>query len=312
MKKFEIKYLILLWTFTLFSCIQPDYLSIDPKNPKSYYTSYLLSLLKVKDEYPTTVETSTTVENYKTTCTSSFGTGVADFVSKTFKCVTVTVSGTNYVFKTSSLPTYKSYYWGSTSAGYESSLYKNSTKSNYGNPNKILAQNHTITVPINNTTTTAPTSASGAIGVTTNGIVIYNDQAAPGDSLSTEYYTFDTSQGHPTSTGSYHYHVEPPKITNTDSALVGIAMDGYLIFGKLHDTTTSNTFNFSLAATSSTTKCTSNPTTLPTTWAYKSNYETNTSHTAGTNEYHYHVNNGSEVNGIILSTKLIGTAGTSQ
>ena len=247
------------------------------------------------------------------TCTSSFGTGVADFISKTFTCVTVTVSGTNYVFKTSSVPTYKSYYWGSTSSLYENAFYANSTGSNYGNPNKILSQNYTITVPITNTTTTAPTSAYGAIGVATNGIVIYNDQAAPGDSLTSEYYTFDTSQCHPTNTGSYHYHVEPPKISNTDSALVGIAMDGYLIFGKLHDTnSTGNTTGFTLGGTTSSTKCTSTPTTLPTTWTYKSNYETNTNHTAGTNSYHYHINNGSEVNGIILSGKLIGTAGTSQ
>ncbi len=252
--------------------------------------------------------------SYSTTCTSTFGTGVADFISKTFTCVTVTVSGNNYVFKTSSLPTYKSYYWGSTSAGYESSLYSNTTGTNYGNPNKILAQNNTLTVPITNTTTTAPASSMGVIGVATNGIVLYNDQAAPGDSLSTEYYTFDTSQGHPTNTGSYHYHVEPPKITSTDSKLVGIAQDGYLIFGKLHDSTSSGlTTGFSLGVSTSSTKCTGTgglDTALPTTWTYKSNYETNTTHTTA-NSYHYHVNNGSEVNGIILSGKLIGTAGTS-
>jgi len=247
--------------------------------------------------------------SYSTTCTSSFGTGVADFIAKTFTCVTVTVSGTSYVFKTSSVPTYKSYYWGSTSSGYESTLY---STSNYGNPNSIIAQSYTITVPITNTTTTAPAAAMGPIGLATNGIVTYNDVAGPGDSLSTEYYTFDTAQGHPTSTGSYHYHVEPPKLTNTDNVLVGIAMDGYLIFGKLHDTATSNTSSFSLAATGSTTKCTSTPTTLPTSWAYKSNYETNTSHTAGTNSYHYHINNASGLYGIILSTNLIGTAGTSK
>jgi len=247
-----------------------------------------------------------------TTCTSSFGTGVADFISKTFTCVTVTVSGTNYIFKTSSLPTYKSYYWGSTSTLYENAFYSNTTGSNYGNPNKILTQNYTITVPIQNTTTTAPSAALGTIGVATNGIALYNDYAAPGDTLATEYYTFDTAQGHPTNTGSYHYHVEPPKITNTDSALVGIAMDGYLIFGKKHDTTTSGLTSFSLAGTTSSTKCVGSGlnTTLPTTWAYKSNYETNTNHTTS-NSYHYHVNNGSEVLGIILSTKLIGTVGTS-
>jgi hypothetical protein len=254
------------------------------------------------------LKSSTSSSSYSTSCTSSFGTGVADFIAKTFTCVTVTVSGTNYVFKTSSVPTYKSYYWGSTSSGYESSLY---STSNYGNPNLIIAQSYTITVPIKNTTTTAPAAAMGPIGVATNGIVFYNDVAGPGDSLSNEYYTFDTAQGHPTSTGSYHYHVEPPKITNSDNVLVGIAMDCYLIFGKLHDTTTSNTTSFSLAATGSTTKCNSNPTTLPTSWAYKSNYETNTSHTAGTNEYHYHVNNSTGLYGIILSTNLIGTAGTS-
>jgi len=247
------------------------------------------------------------------TCTSSFGTGVADFISKTFTCVTVTVSGTNYVFKTSSVPTYKSYYWGSTSTFYENAFYSNTTGTNYGNPNKILTQNYTITVPIQNTTTTAPNSVLGPIGVATNGIVLYNDFAAPGDTLATEYYTFDTAQGHPTNTGSYHYHVEPPKITNSDSALVGIAMDGYLIFGKKHDTTTSGLTTFSLAGPTSSTKCVGASglsTALPTSWAYKSNYETNTNHTTS-NSHHYHVNNGSEVLGIILSTKLIGTAGTS-
>jgi len=248
-------------------------------------------------------------DSYSSTCTSSFGTGVADFIAKTFSCVTVTVSGTNYIVVTKSVPTYTSYYWGSTSSGYNCSLY---STSNYGNHNKIIAQSYTITVPITNTTTTAPAAAMGPIGVATNGVVLYNDVAAPGDSLSTEYYTFDAAQGHPTGTGSYHYHVEPPKITLSDEKLVGIAMDGYLVFGKLHDTATSNTSSFSLAATGSTTKCTSTPTTIPTTWAYKSNYETNTSHTAGSNSYHYHINNASGLYGIILSTNLIGTAGTSK
>ena len=251
---------------------------------------------------------SSSASTYSASCTSSFGTGVADFIAKTFTCVTVTASGTNYIFKTSSIPTYKSYYWGSSSSGYESSLY---STSNYGNPNYIIAQSYTITVPITNTTTTAPAAAMGPIGLATNGIVFYNDVAGPGDSLSNEYYTFDSSQAHPTSTGSYHYHVEPPKISNTDNVLVGIAMDGYLIFGKLHDTATSNTSSFSLAATGSTTKCTSTPTTLPTSWAYKDNYQTNSVHTTS-NSYHYHINNASGLYGIILSTNLIGTAGTSK
>jgi hypothetical protein len=246
-------------------------------------------------------------------CTTSFGTGVPSWIQDSFTCVTVSVSGSNYVFKFNSVPTYKSIYWGSSSAGYESTMYVNSTGTNAANPNSIKSQNYTLTVPADNTSTSAPASGFGVIGVSTNGIAIYNDQAAPGDSLSTEYYTFDSSQGHPTNTGSYHYHVEPPKISNNDSKLIGIAQDGYLIFGKKHDaTTTSLTTGFTLGGASSSTKCTGAglTTSVPTSasWSGASNY--NTLKTANTG-YHYHVNNGSEVNGILLSGKFIGTAGTS-
>lgn len=243
-------------------------------------------------------------------CTTTFGTGVADWVKNSFTCVQVSVSGTNYVFKTTSVPTYKSYYFGSTSSLYESSLY---ASTNYGNPNKILAQNYSFTIPVTNTNTSAPSTPYSAIGVATNGIVLYNDQAAPGDSLSTEYNTFDTAQGHPTNTGSYHYHVEPPKISNSDTKLVGIALDGYLLFGKYHNSTdtssTNNTSGFTLGGASSSTKCTSTPNDLPSTWSELANYRSTTSHTSS-NSYHYHVNNGSGVNAILLSGKYIGTSGS--
>ncbi|PJZ81834.1 hypothetical protein CH359_07675 [Leptospira meyeri] len=247
---------------------------------------------------------------YTGTCTTTFGAGVPSWIQTSFTCVTVSVSGSNYVFKFNSLPTYKSIYWGSSSAGYESTMYVNSGQANAKNPNLIKSQNHTLTVPIDNQNTTATTSSFGMIGVSTNGIAIYNDQAAPGDSLSTEYYTFDSSQGHPTSTGAYHYHVEPPKISNNDSNLVGIAQDGYLIFGKKHNAITAGLTNgFTLGGANSSTKCTdagaSNV--VPTTWAGATNY--NTTKTTNTG-YHYHVNNGTEVNGILLSGKLIGAGGS--
>ncbi len=244
------------------------------------------------------------------TCTTTFGEGVPDWIKNTFTCVTVTVSGSNYVFKTSSLPSYKSPYWGSTSSLYESNLYVNTSGTNAVNPNLIKSQNITLTIPKDNTTTTAGSVAGGAAGIATNGIVLYNDAAAPGDSLSTEYYTFDDSQGHPTNTGAYHYHVETPVLTNNDSKLVGIALDGYLVFGKKHDTTANPTTGFTLGGSSSSTKCiiSGSETSVPTTWAQASNYNANK--TAGTAR-HYHINNGSEVNGILISGKYIGTAGTS-
>ncbi|MCW7494571.1 YHYH protein [Leptospira sp. 2 VSF19] len=233
-----------------------------------------------------------------------------EWIQTSFTCVTVSVSGSNYVFKFNSVPTYKSIYWGSSSANYESTMYVNSGQSNSANPNLIKSQNYTLTVPINNTDISAPASSFGMIGVSTNGIAIYNDQAAPGDSLSTEYYTFDSAQGHPTNTGAYHYHVEPPKISNNDSKLVGIAKDGYLIFGKKHDSITAGLTNgFTLGGANSSTKCTDagSSTSVPTTWAGAANY--NSIKTANT-RHHYHVNNGTEVNGILLSGKLIGVGGS--
>jgi hypothetical protein len=253
---------------------------------------------------------SSSSSGFSTTCTTTFGAGVPTWIQNSFTCVTVSVSGSNYVFKTTSVPTYKSIYWGTSSAGYESTMYVNSTKTNAANPNSIKSQNITITVPSDPTTSGAPATGFGAIGVAANGIVIYNDQAAPGDTLATEYYTFDTAQGHPTNTGAYHYHVDPPKITTGNSAaFVGIALDGYLIFGKTHDTTATANSTFSLGSTSSSTACTSFPTIIPSSWSQAANY-TSARTTAG-NARHYHVNSGTEVNGIILSGKYIGTAGTS-
>jgi hypothetical protein len=149
---------------------------------------------KKDDKNQNTILGLLVLSSLSSTCTTSFGTGVADWVKNSFTCVTVTASsnGNDYVFKSTSVPTYKSYYFGSTSTLYESSLY---SSTNYGNPNKILAQNYTFTINVKNTTTGEPATGFGPIGVATNGIVIYNDQAAPGDSLATEYSTFDTAQG---------------------------------------------------------------------------------------------------------------------
>lgn len=240
-------------------------------------------------------------------CTTTIGTGVADWVKNSFTCVTVAVSGTNYVFTSTSVPNYNSYYFGSSSSSYESSLY---ATTNSGNPNLISAQSVSLTIPVNTTSAVAASTSYGTIGLATNGISLYNDQAAPGDSLATEYTTFDTAQGHPTNTGSYHYHVEPPKISISNTNLVGIMQDGYLVFGKYHNasdtSSTNNTTGFTLGGTTSSTKCTSTPNDLPSTWSQLSNYRSTTGHTSS-NSYHYHVNYGSGVNAIIISGKYIGT-----
>lgn len=280
------KIILILLTLTLFNCSTKKK---DDKTSLAALSSLLLS-------------TSST----SASCTTTIGTGVADWVKNSFTCVTVSVSGSNYVFKSTSVPNYNSYYFGSSSSSYESSLY---ATTNYGNPNLISAQSVSLTIPISTTNATATATSYGTIGLATNGISLYNDQAAPGDSLSTEYATFDTAQGHPTNTGSYHYHVEPPKISNSDTKLVGILQDGYLVFGKYHNasdtSSTNNTSGFTLSSATSSTKCTSTPNDLPSTWSELANYRSTTGHTSS-NSYHYHVNNGSGVNGIIISGKYIG------
>ncbi len=293
--------------YTLVAFLLSGSLFLQCESAKKEDDSSTLALLALANSTASTASSATA----STTCTTTFGAGVPDWIKNSFTCVTVSVSGSNYVFKTSSLPTYKSPYWGTSSSLYEAAMYSNASGTNKVNPNLIKSQNITLTIPSNNTTTSAGSVAGGAVGVATNGIALYNDAAAPGDSLSTEYYSFDASQGHPTNTGAYHYHVEPPKISNNDSALIGIALDGYLVFGKKHDTTTNPSTGFTLGGTSSSTKClvTGKDTEVPTTWAQATNY--NSLKTTGTAR-HYHVNNGTEVNGILISGKYIGNAGTSQ
>ena len=144
--------------------------------------------------------------------------------------VTVTKSsdGESVVIETDSIPDYKSYYFGSSSANYDAS-----TTPDNPNPNRIIAQGYTLTIPyLPAKKTSSSTTPMGPIGVAVNGVVIYNNQAAPGDSIMNEVETFDTLTGHPTNTGSYHYHIEPTSITNNDSALVGVMLDGFPIYGK--------------------------------------------------------------------------------
>ncbi|MDV6235351.1 YHYH protein [Leptospira ellisii] len=165
------------------------------------------------------------------TCTTQIDAAAPCWMKENFHCVTITVSGNNYVITTNDLPPYKSYYYGVASGFHEAM-----GTGRFGNPNSIAAQNITFTIPTTPTCTSNVSSTSGAgldaLGVTVHGVVIFNNQAAPGDSLATEYQTMDQSEGHPQNTGKYHHHTEPYKITQDGSELVGIMLDGFPIYGK--------------------------------------------------------------------------------
>ncbi len=160
--------------------------------------------------------------------TTSIDSALPDWIKNNFKCVTAVKSGDNVSITTLNLPNYSSYYWGSSSPYFEAMPSGNSP-----NPNTIKSQNLVFTIDLTPTANGGTTASGlGPVGVAINGVVIYNNQAAPPDTLTEELVTMDAGTGHPTNTGQYHYHTEPKKLTNDDAKLVGIMRDGFPIYGK--------------------------------------------------------------------------------
>ncbi len=155
--------------------------------------------------------------------------GLSGFWLK-FSCrVTLTKSGSNVILSSDDQPDYKSYYFNSSDACYESFT----SNDRHSNPNKIASQTITMTVPYAPTAAGSPTATpDGVIGLALNGVAIYDNSAAPGDDIYQEAATFDKCEGHPDVMSRYHYHTEPAAITNNDAAFVGILRDGFPVYGR--------------------------------------------------------------------------------
>ena len=185
--------------------------------------------------------------------TSSLDSSLPDWIRNNFKCVVAFVSSTNYCFKATNLPNHVSYYWAGKQAvdmGQSSSypLFEALPGGNTSaGTNVIQQQNFVYTIPATPTpdtdgTLTGTQGGLASIGVTLNGLAVFNNAAAPGDTLASEVTTFDnTGFGHPQETGVYHHHARPSVISVDDANLIGIALDGYAIYGKKCDNATSNT-----------------------------------------------------------------------
>ena len=156
-----------------------------------------------------------------------FDSDVPAWIQDNFTCVKVTMDGDDIVIETYDLPPYTSYYWGENSKRYDD------TVPDTPNPNTIEKQDVIMTVTSSpEEANSSPEAGLGIVGIAVDGTVIFNDEAAPGDKLQDELDTFDVNDGHPTSSGVYHYHSEPGQITSNDDVLVGIAIDGFPIFGR--------------------------------------------------------------------------------
>ncbi len=205
-------------------------------------------------------------------CQTCFSSEIPSWIKDNFTCVNAYKSGTNYVINTNGVPPHKSYYYGTSSSYFEAM-----PSGRTGNPNSIQVQSVTFTIPVTPTYSASPAATGlGPVGVATNGVLIFNNEAGPGDSLTTEYVSMDAAEAHPQQQGQYHYHVEPVKITNNDAKLIGVLADGYPVYGKKAEDGS-----------------------YPTLDAYGTRACTTTLFPNGT--YCYHVRNASGVNGYIVS-----------
>ena len=159
------------------------------------------------------------------------------WIKNNFKCsvgYVSTVNSSYYCFKSKNLPNATSPYWGTGSALFTASV----PGGNSANPNKTASQNFVYAIPVSPTANTGTLSGTQAglasIGITVNGLAVYNNAAAAPDTLSTEAKSFDNQGGHPQNTGIYHHHANVTNGTvdlTSTAALVGIALDGYAIYG---------------------------------------------------------------------------------
>jgi len=164
--------------------------------------------------------------------------------SKFNSSIQVYTEGNFVVIKTNSVPDHKSPYFATTDARYEA---YNGTNPNFVlNPNRILDQSLTFKIPITPTESTSKSATPlGPIGVSINGVAIFNQYAGPGTPLTNEINSFDQYNGHPQQSGQYHYHVEPKYITTQKgkSALIGVLLDGFPLYGPVENGVTLTSAN---------------------------------------------------------------------
>jgi len=229
------------------------------------------------------------------TCTTNISPDAPAWIKNNFHCVTVKACSSTYVITTNDLPPYKTNYYSSSSGNQTTfpTTGLSDSSSPHKNPNTIATQSITMTIPKTPTIKTSGYDASNGsgldcIGISTYGVCLFTNQAAPGDSLSTEFATMDNGDGHPQSSGRYHHHTEPYYLSNNDSKLIGVMLDGLPLYGKKKQDGTYPT----LDSTTHTTACTT------------------TDFTSGT--YCYYVANGSGVNADLIGSYFKGAKGTVQ
>ena len=181
---------------------------------------------------------------------------------------TIYLSGTNVVIEATGLPNHTTPYWSESHA-----LYVPPTVTNIDQmtPTRIDTSDrdnsHSLTVSADAEVSSSTTNTQlGAIGIAISGAYLYNDQQGSG-ALDAAASSLDYAGAHIGPT-DYHYHLEPLAFSNDDEKLIGIISDGFFIYGR---------------------KCNSTTT-------YPNDLDTSGGHTSTTQhateaEYHYHIMN---------------------
>jgi hypothetical protein len=140
----------------------------------------------------------------------------------------VSTDGSFVVLRATSVPDHPSPYFGQGNAGYEPPQAGMQV-----NPNRITSQNMVLRVPVTPQVTSASSDTPlGVMGVSINGVALFNQYAAGRSPLSGEIATFDRYNGHPQQSGMYHYHIEPVYLTAQGSSrLLGVLLDGFPVYG---------------------------------------------------------------------------------
>ena len=169
---------------------------------------------------------------------STSGTTATDTIPAVYKkfnsSVTISNDGTYITLKSNGIPDHKSPYFATTDARYEA--YNGSNVHFSLNPNRIAEQSLTFKIPLHPAAaSTKQATPLGPIGISINGVPLFNQYAGPGTPLTTEINSFDQYNGHPQQTGQYHYHVEPLYITSVKgkNGLSGFLLDGYPVYGPI-------------------------------------------------------------------------------
>ncbi len=170
------------------------------------------------------------------TTTTTTTTTVPDVFKKFSSTVTISTDGSTITIKSDGVPEHKGCYFSTTDSRYQA--YNGTNTAFSKNPNSIGTKNYTFKIPYAPAVNSAHEATPlGPIGVSINGVAIYNQYAGPNQPLTNEINSFDQYNGHPDPSSTYHYHVEPLYITqmNTKSALIGFLLDGFPVYGPLEN-----------------------------------------------------------------------------